>query len=319
MWGQQFHPFAAAATAGRLLRLSAEEMDVAFGVTATYATVPSVYKYFGPVEDTRPMREVKQGWGWVCMAGLMAAMSAERGFQGGLGALDGEFGFWSMAGSDRFEPERIVDGLGEDWLTREVEFKLHPSIGINHPAYVATQRPRRRARRRPRGWSSASRSRRRGANLIGDLAPAEARSTRSSRFRTRSPRRSPACREGPSCTQTRSSPIRPSSACSPARGIVHDHEADRAFFEEQRIVQRVEIELAGGADGLAERSSSPATGLPRAGPRSRRSSTSSAAACSTTSAAPEWWRPVGGLEELDDVAELAALLAPGGRARSAAP
>ncbi|MGI9658925.1 MAG: MmgE/PrpD family protein, partial [Gaiellaceae bacterium] len=133
VWGQQFHPFASASAATNILGLTPAEAEVALGIASTYATVPSVYKYFGPVRDTRPIREVKQGWGWVAMGGLMAALSAQKGFRGGLGALDGEFGFWSMAGSDRFDPERGLDGLGTEWLTREIEYKLHPSIGINHP------------------------------------------------------------------------------------------------------------------------------------------------------------------------------------------
>jgi hypothetical protein len=41
------------------------------GVTGTYATVPSAYKYFGIVKDTRPMREVKL-MGLQCMAGVGA-------------------------------------------------------------------------------------------------------------------------------------------------------------------------------------------------------------------------------------------------------
>ena len=35
--------------------------------------MPSAYKYFGVVAETRPMREVKLGWGWMCMAGTMGA------------------------------------------------------------------------------------------------------------------------------------------------------------------------------------------------------------------------------------------------------
>jgi len=103
VFGEQYHPFAAAVTAGKLLGLDEEHMDVAFGVAGTYASVPSAYKYFGVVAETRPLREVKLGWGWMCMAGTMAALSAQRGFRGGLGVLDGERGFHVMAGSDRRE------------------------------------------------------------------------------------------------------------------------------------------------------------------------------------------------------------------------
>ena len=51
VWGQQYTPFAACVTAGKLLGLNEEQMDIAFGVTGTYATVPSAYKYFGIVNE----------------------------------------------------------------------------------------------------------------------------------------------------------------------------------------------------------------------------------------------------------------------------
>jgi len=139
VWGEQYHPFAAAVTAGKLLGLNYEEMNVAFGIAGTYATVPSVYKYFGIVEQTMPMREAKLGWGWQCMAGVMAAISAKKGFTGGHGILDGEHGFWVMAGSDQCDFERMVDGLGDYWVTNDTEYKIHPSIAWNHPAFWATQ------------------------------------------------------------------------------------------------------------------------------------------------------------------------------------
>jgi 2-methylcitrate dehydratase PrpD len=138
VWGEQYHPFASAVTAGKLLGLNYDEMNAAFGIAGTYATVPSVYKYFGIVEQTRPMREAKLGWGWQCMAGVMAAISAKKGFAGGHGVLDGEHGFWVMAGSDRCDFERMVDGLGDKWVTNDTEYKIHPSIAWNHPAFWAT-------------------------------------------------------------------------------------------------------------------------------------------------------------------------------------
>ncbi len=139
VWGEQYHPFAAAVTAGKLLGLNAEQMNVAFGVAGTYASVPSVFKYFGVVAESRPMREVKLGWGWQAMAGVMAAISAQKGFRGGHGILDGERGFWIMAGSDRCDFPRMVEGLGEQWVTRDTEYKIHPSIGWNHSAFHATR------------------------------------------------------------------------------------------------------------------------------------------------------------------------------------
>lgn len=137
VWGQQYTPFSSCLSAGKLLHLDEDQMDIAFGVTGTYATVPSAYKYFGIVQETRPMREVKLGWGWMCMAGVFGALSAKEGFRGGYGILDGDEGFWIMAGSDRSDPAKITEGLGETYLILETEFKVHPSIAWNHPPHTA--------------------------------------------------------------------------------------------------------------------------------------------------------------------------------------
>jgi 2-methylcitrate dehydratase PrpD len=135
VWGEQYTPFASVVPAGKLLQLDAEQMDIAFGITGTYATVPSVYKYFGIVKETRPMREVKHGWGWMCMSGVVAALSAHEGFRGGKGILDGEEGFWIMEGSDRCDFDVMTKALGEKYYILETEFKVHPSIGWVHPVH----------------------------------------------------------------------------------------------------------------------------------------------------------------------------------------
>jgi len=140
VWGQQYTPFAACVAAGNLLRLDPVRMDAAMGVTGTYAPVPSAYKYFGVVEETRPMREAKLGWGWMSMAGVMGALSAEAGFRGGHGILDGKEGFWIMAGSDRCDFAKMTQGLGSEWLILGTDFKLHPSIAWSHPPHVALRR-----------------------------------------------------------------------------------------------------------------------------------------------------------------------------------
>jgi 2-methylcitrate dehydratase PrpD len=139
VWGQQYTPFAACVAAGNLLGLDARRMDAAMGVTGTYAPVPSAYKYFGVVAETRPMREAKLGWGWMAMAGVVGALSAKAGFSGGYGILDGNEGFWIMAGSDRCDFTRMTAGLGDEWLILGTDFKVHPSIAWSHPPYVALQ------------------------------------------------------------------------------------------------------------------------------------------------------------------------------------
>ena len=140
VWGQQYTPFAPCVAVGRLLGLDAAGMDTAMGITGTYAPVPSAYKYFGTVAETRPMREAKLGWGWMALGGTFGALSAAEGMQGGHGILDGEEGFWIMAGSDQCDHALMTDNLGNTHYILETEFKVHPSIAWNHPPHVALKK-----------------------------------------------------------------------------------------------------------------------------------------------------------------------------------
>ena len=137
VWGQQWTPFSPCIASSRLLGLSAKQTEAAMGVTGTYALVPSAYKYFGIVDETRPIREAKLGWGWMALGGVFGALSAAEGFSGGNGILDGKEGFWIMAGSDQCDFEAMTKNLGTTHLIDDTLYKVHPSIAWNHAPYLA--------------------------------------------------------------------------------------------------------------------------------------------------------------------------------------
>ncbi|MGR8950485.1 MAG: hypothetical protein ACU84Q_20775 [Gammaproteobacteria bacterium] len=122
-----------------LLGLSAEEIDSATGITGTYSLVPSAYRYFGVVDETRPIREAKLGWGRMSLGGVFGALSVVEGFPGGHGILDGDEGFWIMAGSDRCDFNVMTRDLGDTHDIEDTMYKVHPSIAWNHPPFVALQ------------------------------------------------------------------------------------------------------------------------------------------------------------------------------------
>jgi 2-methylcitrate dehydratase PrpD len=224
-------------------------MEVALGIAAIYAPVPSTYKYFGVVAETRPMREVKQGWGWMCLGGVMAALSAARGFRGGYGVLDGRDGFWIMAGSDRCDYGRLAGGLGEEWMIRDVEYKIHPSCGANHPAYWATRQLVDEHGVRPEDVA-AVRITSFWADKLGDRSPGGAVDAQFSLPYTVAATiaREPLTAALYSDEKLRDPVIRRLLECTE---VVHDQAADAAFFDEQRLRQSVELRLASG--GLLRR------------------------------------------------------------------
>jgi len=59
--------------------------------------------------------------------GVQAVMLHEAGFIGSRDILDGEAGFFRMAGSDRFRPDILVGGLQQDWQMLRGSFKVYPA------------------------------------------------------------------------------------------------------------------------------------------------------------------------------------------------
>ncbi len=314
VWGQQYTPFAACVAAGRLLRLTPVEMDVAFGITGTYAPVPSAYKYFGLVAQTRPMREAKLGWGWMSMAGVVGALSAQAGFRGGHGILDGAEGFWIMAGSDHCDFAQMTQGLGSEWLILGTDYKLHPSIAWSHPPIVALRRLMHEHAIKPREvvrvrvWNV-------GVSRIADYAPMGAVDAQFSlpfavATTLLGEPLSPALY---SDTVLRSPRVR---AMLKRVECVPDAAMDQDWFQGNRMRTRVEVELSGGRTVSATAmfpGDKPVYGLEQVIEKLH----AMADGLLRESQLDKIVATVGQLEKVPDMAVLARLLCPTGRKRVA--
>jgi 2-methylcitrate dehydratase PrpD len=114
VWGYSTWQILGGVAAGtRLLRLDVNETMTAIGIACTCAPVPFLRKLGLDVAD-RPFSWVKNNYGWAAMAAVHAGLLARDGFVATRNLLDGDHGFWAMAGSDRHDDEALVDGLGED-------------------------------------------------------------------------------------------------------------------------------------------------------------------------------------------------------------
>jgi 2-methylcitrate dehydratase PrpD len=250
VFGEQYHPFAGAVTAGKLLGLDDEQMDAAFGIAGTYAPVPSAHKYFGVVAETRPMREAKLGWGWMCMAGTLAALSASRGFGGGHGILDGDRGFYVMAGSDRCDVDRMTADLGSRWLVADIEPKVYPAIARNTPPHLATRalvaehgiEPDQVEHVTVRGMQMSA---------VADFAPATAVDAQ---FSLPHAIVTALLQESPSPRMFSHERLTDPEVRRLLGRIhlEHDTTADALYFNEQRLLYTVEIELTDGRRFLRE-------------------------------------------------------------------
>jgi 2-methylcitrate dehydratase PrpD len=131
-YARGFHPtatagtFGAAAAAGRVLGLDAEQMASAFGVAGSQAAGSLQFLQNGAWNKRWQV-------GQAAMNGLIAATLAAEGFRGSAEAIEGRHGL--LAGyTDAPHLDRVLEGLGETWETLRVAVKPYPSCRYSHAA-----------------------------------------------------------------------------------------------------------------------------------------------------------------------------------------
>lgn len=125
-----FHPtatcgaFGAAAAAGRVLQLSPEGMESAFGIALSQSA--GSLQFLANGAWTKRFQV-----GWAAMAGLSAAMLAHAGFKGAAEALEGRHGFL-RAYAPAPEPDLAVADLGNRFELMATAVKPYPSCRYGH-------------------------------------------------------------------------------------------------------------------------------------------------------------------------------------------
>jgi aconitate decarboxylase len=130
-----FHPqgtsgsFVAAAAAGRILDLSAEQMQHALGIAGSMGSGLMAAQEGAMVKRLHAGRAAE--------AGVRAALLAQRGFTGIADVLEAGYGGFLSTFSGRPDAVRLTAGFGTIWETLEVGFKLYPSVTSIHTALDA--------------------------------------------------------------------------------------------------------------------------------------------------------------------------------------
>jgi 2-methylcitrate dehydratase PrpD len=117
---------AAAAAAGRLLKLTPEQMLHAFGSAGTQAA--GLWEFLRDAADSKQLHTAK-----AASDGLMSAYLAQAGFTGARRILEGAQGMGAGMTRDA-DPARLTDRLGFRWTLAETSFKFHASCRHTHPA-----------------------------------------------------------------------------------------------------------------------------------------------------------------------------------------
>jgi 2-methylcitrate dehydratase PrpD len=115
--------FGAAAAAGRILGLSVEQMQKAFGITATYAS--GLRSMFGTMSKSiHP--------GKAAMSGLYGALLAKNGFTSALDVLEARRGYYEVNATE-FDVIEAVEGLGEGFEILKNSVKPYSCGVVTHP------------------------------------------------------------------------------------------------------------------------------------------------------------------------------------------
>jgi 2-methylcitrate dehydratase PrpD len=130
--------FAAVAAAGRIMRLSLDQMHHAFGIAGYSATLPTLKKVMSSSHS--PMTKYDH-LGLMAHNGIRAAQLAQRGFTGDRDVLEGEYGFWRFAGGLGCDWSFLTRDLGGSyWTIPETWFKRYPVILYANPGLDLVRR-----------------------------------------------------------------------------------------------------------------------------------------------------------------------------------
>jgi 2-methylcitrate dehydratase PrpD len=130
-----FHPqgtsgaFVAAATAGRLLRLDATQMQNALGIAGSMGA--------GLMAAQEGAMVKRLHAGRAAQGGMLGALLAKRGFTGILDVIEAGYGGFLSSFSRTPNVSRLTEGLATDWEAGKVGFKMYPNVTSIHSALDA--------------------------------------------------------------------------------------------------------------------------------------------------------------------------------------
>ncbi|MFY1638232.1 MmgE/PrpD family protein [Solwaraspora sp. WMMB335] len=98
----------------------------------------------GVIEANRSGGTVKRiHCGWAAQSAIRAAELSRAGFTGPPTVIEGRFGLLQAFLRDDSRPQTVVDGLGRDWLTRDLFVKPYPANHFLHAVIDAADALRR--------------------------------------------------------------------------------------------------------------------------------------------------------------------------------
>jgi 2-methylcitrate dehydratase PrpD len=129
-------PFGAAAAAGKLYGLEANQWVDAFGICASQSS--GIIEYLADGTWTKRLHP-----GWSSHSGVIASLLAQRGFRGPAAVFEGTHNFYKAFGASDPDLGKL-DEIGKIWEIPYLTFKTYPCGSISHPYMDCAQRLRQK-------------------------------------------------------------------------------------------------------------------------------------------------------------------------------
>lgn len=121
--------FGATAASASIMELSVDEIRHAFGIAASASS--ALKKNFGTM--TKPLHS-----GHAAQMGTRAALLASNGFTADPSVFEGVIGYGNVMTMDEsYDPNELIEGLGDTWGVMDLGYKPYPSGVITHAAMDA--------------------------------------------------------------------------------------------------------------------------------------------------------------------------------------
>lgn len=135
MYTPLFGHFASTLAASRVLRLDEDTTVNALGVS--YSQVAGNHQVTRDAALTKRMQP-----GFAAMSALIAVQLAQTGIRAVQNVFEGADGFFRVYLQNRYEPERLRQGLGQHFEFIQLSYKPYPCCRFNHAAIAAAQQLR---------------------------------------------------------------------------------------------------------------------------------------------------------------------------------
>lgn len=133
------YTLAAAVACALLLDLDEDRTINALGIAGTLAPLPVTMAMWGFRESQRPASWHRDMPGHACFAGVLACLFAQTKFKATHLLFENETNYFKIAGSDTYDPEKLFENWGCQFVIDAITYKAIPSCYFNQPCVEAVR------------------------------------------------------------------------------------------------------------------------------------------------------------------------------------